>query len=479
MKRIISLPSYIVCLGILLHSLITPVAVYAEAASEKAGSNSLSTGDDTDGNKKDTDSDNKSAPRPHKPRLDFAREGILYYEQCVGGGESPGSSSSSSDPLPATVPEPWRSLINNAAEKHPTVDRRLVAAVLWAENRGWPKYADSNSVTSHAAAVGFWQFIPSTWAALGVDGDGDGKKDPRNPKDAVHAAFRHHEGSAGLPIIDGATGNIDQDFETKPFQRNRKNLMSFAASYNGSGATDGIPIAKFRKGDENSDYVRMVYWLIATDFKKGYLPAGDKFVDATKQGAGADGSAASDIGVSNRSAAGACVNGSGSAGSHVNAEGYAFPVGLPKDDVSPSGKSFPCERNDFCGHHDNTPAFDLSDKEWGVSSSVGVPVFAIYSGKISQVSNRRGYSHCIDITLQGDDGHSYWYGHTTKSSVQTGQNVSAGEKISEIGPTECADNTPSHLHIDRGKPKGQNAGLVCCRDPEFVPLMNKLWEGLP
>jgi cell wall-associated NlpC family hydrolase len=41
---------------------------------------------------------------------------------------------------------------------------------------------------SPTGAVGPMQFEPATWARWGVDGDGDGKKDPRDPADAIPAA---------------------------------------------------------------------------------------------------------------------------------------------------------------------------------------------------------------------------------------------------------------------------------------------------
>ena len=40
-------------------------------------------------------------------------------------------------------------------------------------------------------AVGPMQFIPSSWRIFGVDGNGDGVRDPHNIIDAVHAAVRH------------------------------------------------------------------------------------------------------------------------------------------------------------------------------------------------------------------------------------------------------------------------------------------------
>ena len=35
------------------------------------------------------------------------------------------------------------------------------------------------------------QFIPSSWKLYGVDANGDGKKDPYNPVDAIFAAARY------------------------------------------------------------------------------------------------------------------------------------------------------------------------------------------------------------------------------------------------------------------------------------------------
>ncbi|MFI1399830.1 lytic murein transglycosylase [Streptomyces sp. NPDC020681] len=45
--------------------------------------------------------------------------------------------------------------------------------------------------TAHDRAVGPMQFIPSTWARWGQDGNGDGRKDPNNIYDAALAAGRY------------------------------------------------------------------------------------------------------------------------------------------------------------------------------------------------------------------------------------------------------------------------------------------------
>jgi hypothetical protein len=48
-----------------------------------------------------------------------------------------------------------------------------------------------NLNVSYAGAVGWMQFLPSTWRAYGVDANKDGVKDPYNPVDAIFAAARY------------------------------------------------------------------------------------------------------------------------------------------------------------------------------------------------------------------------------------------------------------------------------------------------
>jgi hypothetical protein len=48
-----------------------------------------------------------------------------------------------------------------------------------------------NLNVSSAGAMGWMQFIPSSWRAYGVDANRDGEKDPYNPVDAIFAAARY------------------------------------------------------------------------------------------------------------------------------------------------------------------------------------------------------------------------------------------------------------------------------------------------
>ncbi len=55
----------------------------------------------------------------------------------------------------------------------------------------------TNLNVSSAGALGWMQFIPSSWEAYGVDANDDGRKDPYNPVDAICAAARYLRAAGG------------------------------------------------------------------------------------------------------------------------------------------------------------------------------------------------------------------------------------------------------------------------------------------
>jgi hypothetical protein len=55
----------------------------------------------------------------------------------------------------------------------------------------------TNLSVSSAGAMGWMQFLPSSWETYGVDANGDGKKDPYNPVDAICAAAKYLQASGG------------------------------------------------------------------------------------------------------------------------------------------------------------------------------------------------------------------------------------------------------------------------------------------
>ncbi|MFG2927566.1 C40 family peptidase [Streptomyces achromogenes] len=80
------------------------------------------------------------------------------------------------------VPAAYKQLVQRWGNLCPALSPALLAAQLYQES-GW-----NPTVVSPADARGIAQFIPSTWATHGVDGDGDGKRDIWDPDDAIPSA---------------------------------------------------------------------------------------------------------------------------------------------------------------------------------------------------------------------------------------------------------------------------------------------------
>ncbi|HEU4906986.1 MAG TPA: lytic murein transglycosylase, partial [Solirubrobacterales bacterium] len=55
----------------------------------------------------------------------------------------------------------------------------------------------TNLNVSSAGAMGWMQFIPSSWEMYGLDANGDGRKDPYNPVDAICAAANYLKAAGG------------------------------------------------------------------------------------------------------------------------------------------------------------------------------------------------------------------------------------------------------------------------------------------
>ena len=117
------------------------------------------------------------------------------------GGSSSSTSSGSGDTSTAVengVPEDLIPIYQDAAAKYKLGEKG--PSILAAINRIETNFGELATATSSAGAVGWMQFMPATWAAYGVDGNGDGEKDPTNKYDAIFAAANYLRAS-------GAPGN--------------------------------------------------------------------------------------------------------------------------------------------------------------------------------------------------------------------------------------------------------------------------------
>ena len=94
-----------------------------------------------------------------------------------------------------------------------------------------------NNTTSSAGAQGLMQFMPTTWAAYGVDGDGDGRADIRNNADSVMSAANYLTASGVTAGVEGVRRAL--------FAYNRADwyvnaVLYYAAAY-GGGLVAGDP----------------------------------------------------------------------------------------------------------------------------------------------------------------------------------------------------------------------------------------------
>jgi murein DD-endopeptidase MepM/ murein hydrolase activator NlpD len=108
---------------------------------------------------------------------------------------TPGFTVAPATPAPVGVPSffidnfripPFLLPIYQAAGIQYSVPWQVLAAI----NEIETDYGRNLSVSS-AGALGWMQFMPSSWEAYGVDANGDGVKDPYNPVDAIFAAARY------------------------------------------------------------------------------------------------------------------------------------------------------------------------------------------------------------------------------------------------------------------------------------------------
>jgi membrane-bound lytic murein transglycosylase B len=122
--------------------------------------------------------DGGSEPAPVSPSESFAIPSI------------PSSSCASSGVPPVLVP-----IYQRAADAYGLGPQ---GAAILASINGIESAFGTNMGPSSAGAVGWMQFLPSTWETYGVDASGDGVRDPYNPEDAIFAAASYLS-AAGMP----------------------------------------------------------------------------------------------------------------------------------------------------------------------------------------------------------------------------------------------------------------------------------------
>jgi murein DD-endopeptidase MepM/ murein hydrolase activator NlpD len=318
-----------------------------------------------------------------------------------------------------------------------------------------------NMGPSSAGAIGWMQFMPSTWVRWGIDANGDGVADPWNPEDAVYSAARYLAAAGGAADISSAVYSYNHaDWYVNE-------VLGLASLY-GQGASTTFALDRLQEdldaaqGTVASVSSRLVSaraqlrralsvearW---TRRAKAETLLSARLADEQKAGVAAERASSAEALVARRTAAltaaqaqleqartaAAPVSFSAAAsplfGGPTYSGGYVFPVGGGPGVV-------------FAGHtHHDYPAVDIA-------APAGSPLYALADGVILRSWTVPDPTCGIGLTMQAFDGQTWTYCHLSylEPKIVPGVSVTAGEPVGLVGST--GDATGPHLHLQLQPP---------------------------
>jgi murein DD-endopeptidase MepM/ murein hydrolase activator NlpD len=317
-----------------------------------------------------------------------------------------------------------------------------------------------NMGPSSAGAVGWMQFMPSTWMRWGMDADGDGLANPWNPDDAVFAAARYLAAAGAHDSIERAIFAYNHAqwyvddvleqaelFGDDPMLAGAPGLMFQAADLEERTADARRKVARIADAIHRTDRgVERLTWsherverqagnarLSAAAFRK--LDAHLARIEAAQESARLRrerledrlAEAVADLDALKEERAGAALAAPDIAGPAPAAVGgYVFPVGGGPGNVS-------------VGHtHHDYPAADIAAPE-------GSPLYALADSTV--VETYSGGNCGIGFKLLLESGVVFVYCHLSylDPSVTPGTALAAGAPVGLVGSTGHA--TGPHLHL--------------------------------
>jgi len=327
-----------------------------------------------------------------------------------------------------------------------------------------------NMGPSSAGAVGWMQFMPSTWERWGMDADGDGVANPWDPEDAVYAAARYLAAAGAHTDISRAV------FAYNHAQWYVDEILSLAADL-GSGdagfATGlGTGAADYRLGALQEQLtaarkeVTRAQRLVPAEERRAERLERQKLILARRAGdaslsnrkfkelesriaalerahartgenldrrrAELDAAVAKVSGLEDELAAAAVADPATAAlGAPGAIAGYVFPVGGGPTVVSVGHR-----------HHDY-PAADIAAPE-------GSPLYALADSFVMD-TYADGSGNCgIGFRIQLETGTEYTYCHLSylEPAVHPGAALAAGQPVGLVGQTGHATGPHLHLQLD-------------------------------
>lgn len=318
-----------------------------------------------------------------------------------------------------------------------------------------------NMGPSSAGAVGWMQFMPSTWFRWGTDATGDGVADPWNAADAIYSAARY------LAAAGGATDIYRAVYAYNHADWYVREVLGLADTYGADGTIafsldrmqqdlDAARRAVARAGDAligaehaEAKAERAVARLraraagaallsdrLALEERAGLLErtrvAAGALVD--RRTAALDAARQLLARAQASSAAAAFAPGAGQVlSAPTYAGGYVFPVGGGPGEVSVSHT-----------HHDY-PAADIAAPE-------GAPLYALANAVVVNAWDGIDPRCGIGFTIRAFDGQVWTYCHLSyrEPQVVDGATLTAGQPVGLVGSTGAA--TGPHLHLQLRPP---------------------------
>ena len=314
-----------------------------------------------------------------------------------------------------------------------------------------------NMGPSSAGAVGWMQFMPSTWLRWGLDADGDGIADPWNATDAVYAAARYLAASGGQTDIARAiysynhadwyvrevldlaqvygNGTITQTADLQELQAKldaaRARVVAANKQFVAAQGIEQSIRAASTKLHARVDSAALLSDRLAAERDAVQF---DVRVDAARAAVvrAQDAVEQAQAGLEEAQQSAQAPSFTPAVGSLMGAPSYdgqwVFPVGGGPEVVSAAHT-----------HHDY-PAVDIA-------APAGSPVYAISNAVVLNAWHEPDARCGIGMTIRTADGQVWTYCHLAilQPTVVDGVTLAAGTQIGLVGSTGHA--TGPHLHL--------------------------------
>ena len=313
-----------------------------------------------------------------------------------------------------------------------------------------------NMGPSSAGAIGWMQFMPSTWLEWGVDANGDGVADPWNAQDAIYSAARYLAAAGGASDVRRAVfaynhadwyvnevlglANLYGQGTGVAFTLDRLQVSLDAARAAVADASSRLAAARVTvrslsrvvtRWQRTADTAALLSTRLDLEQRAG--SARERLIAAqtvVERRQATLAHARTLLGRARRAAAGPSFSAGTSPllASPTYSSGWVFPVGGGPSLVSVSHT-----------HHDY-PAADIA-------APAGSPVYALAQSVVLRSWAVPDPKCGIGLTLQSADGQTWTYCHLSylEPSVVAGASLAAGAPVGLVGST--GDATGPHLHL--------------------------------